>query len=666
MRPRGHAEDRPLPARGRAVVVATVVATLTTCMVVGILGSMATEHGADQTRRAVAVSAAFEQVGAGLAVERSLEREYRLDPGPRMLGQVHTAQAAVFRDLTAVAEVGSTDDAFSAGRVQAEHTGYLDAVDILVAAADSRESSASIDGIESGVVDPIFQTMESEVQRAVAAHQASALTKAVAMRRTGRIVFAVDAAALIGGVALLSVAALSLARSQRRLRAQSALTLHQSLHDSLTGLPNRAQFHDHAAHVLHAGVGSGSRVAVLVIDLNRFKEVNDTLGHHYGDLLLEQVARRFEVSVRVGDCVARLGGDEFAVLLTDPTPGAAVAVAQRLTDVLREPFRVRDMTLDVEASIGVAFADGSIDVEAALRHADVAMYEAKSHHLPFATYELTRDANTIARLTLLGDLRRAVGNGELVLDFQPKVSATTGALHSVEALVRWHHPTRGVLSPDVFIPVAEATAVIHPLTTEVLRQALAQAHSWLDQGRRIPIAVNVSARSLLDLSFPDQVRRLLDAYDVPAGLLTIELTESAFMRDHARALTVLDALNTMGICLSIDDFGTGYSSMAYLKALPVRELKIDRSFVRGMANNESDTVLVRSAVELGHNLGLHVVAEGVEDVGTLQSLSSMGCDLVQGYFVQRPASARDLEPWLRDHVVPAGSVLTKVGAWPHA
>jgi EAL domain-containing protein (putative c-di-GMP-specific phosphodiesterase class I) len=281
-----------------------------------------------------------------------------------------------------------------------------------------------------------------------------------------------------------------------------------------------------------------------------------------------------------------------------------------------------------------------------LRHADVAMYESKSQHEPFAAYELTRDDNTVARLALLGDLRRAIAGNELVLHYQPKVSATTGDLHSVEALVRWEHPSRGLLAPDAFIPIAESTAVIHPLTDEVLRQALTQVRSWKDRGWAIPVAVNISARSLHDLNFPAQVRHQLDTIGVPGELLSLELTESAVMTDPVRALIVLQALDAMGIGLSIDDFGTGYSSMSYLKKLPVRELKIDRSFVKGLRTEHSDHVLVQSAVDLGHNLGLHVVAEGVEDAATQDALSTMGCDLIQGYHVSRPVIASELEPWL--------------------
>lgn len=454
------------------------------------------------------------------------------------------------------------------------------------------------------------------------------------------------------GLAVLYVLLAAISWSAtRRLRAQNELNRHQSLHDALTGLPNRALFHDRVAQALRVAARTGSQVAVMLLDLNRFKDVNDTLGHHYGDLLLGQVAERFSAISRAGDTVARVGGDEFAVLLCETTPEAAAAAAGRFADALHTPFSVKDISLDVEVSIGIAIAGAETDVETAMRHADVAMYEAKSQHLPFATYELTRDDNTVARLALLGDLRRAISGGDLLLHYQPKIT-TSGELHSVEALVRWQHPSRGLLFPAAFIPVAENTAVIHPLTAEILRQALVQIRDWLDRGWTIPVAVNISARSLMDTTFPNQVQRLLETTGVPAELLSLELTESAIMHDPARALVILEALSAMGIGLSIDDFGTGYSSMAYLKDLPVKELKIDRTFVKGMTTDDSDVVLVQSAVDLGHNLGLNVVAEGVEDAATQQALTEMGCDLLQGYYIRRPISAAELDGWLSDHLAP--------------
>src|SRR6202044_1853116 len=307
--------------------------------------------------------------------------------------------------------------------------------------------------------------------------------------------------------------------------------------------------------------------------------------------------------------------------------------------------------LDVDASIGIALAEPGDDVETLLRHADVAMYEAKAAHHPFARYEASRDDNSLSRLVLLGDLRRAIADRALTLYYQPKVNSGTGELSSVEALIRWQHPRLGWLQPDEFIPLAESTVIIHALTAEVLRLALTQARKWADAGRSFPVSVNISARSLLDSTFPAQVRELLDAYGVRPHLLCLELTETAVMTDRDLALTVLQALDSMDVSLSIDDFGTGYSSMSYLKTLPVKELKIDRSFVMGMADDPDSAVIVRSAIDLGHNLGMTVVAEGVQD-GTAQSrLADMGCDLVQGYQICRPIPAKELELWIETYLV---------------
>jgi diguanylate cyclase (GGDEF)-like protein len=640
---------RRAPAgNGRFGIIAVAV-TLVALMVVTIIGSYATERAAARTQRAVVLNTAYQRAAAGVAAEESLERKYRLQPSPVPLVAHRVARQQVRQALADVRLLGNSQDRLLVTRVEREHAGYVQAVTIMFAAVDRHEPSAAVNAIDGRTVDPVFGAMQIEIYAAAANHQSRALHQAAAMRLTNRLVLGTDVATLLAAMLLITVAGVALTRSQRRLLAQSDLNQHQALHDSLTGLPNRTLFQDRTTQALHAARRSGNQVAVMLVDLDRFKDVNDTLGHHYGDLLLGQIAQRFSTTLRAGDSVARLGGDEFAVLLCSTSADDAVAAAGRLTDVLQEAFTVKDISLDVEASIGIALAGPDADVATALRHADVAMYEAKSQHLPYASYELTRDDNTVDRLALLGDLRRAIGNGELLLQYQPKVSTTTGEVHSVEALVRWQHPTRGLLMPDDFIPIAEGTAVIHPLTTEILRQALVQTRAWLDRGRTISVSVNISARSLHDLNFPAQVQQQLDAIGVPASQLSLELTEGAIMTDPGRALIALEALNAMGISLSIDDFGTGYSSMSYLKDLPVRELKIDRSFVIGMNRDESNLVLVQSAVDLGHNLGLHVVAEGVEDAETQDALAAMGCDLVQGYYIRRPASATDLDLWFRTH-----------------
>jgi diguanylate cyclase (GGDEF)-like protein len=388
---------------------------------------------------------------------------------------------------------------------------------------------------------------------------------------------------------------------------------------------------------------------LLLIDLDKFKEVNDTLGHACGDQLLAQVGPRLLAgALRENDVVARLSGDEFAVLLPELADvAAAVAVAERVLTALHAPFPVGDTTADVAASIGIAVAPehGNSPTDL-LRHADTAMYEAKEAAAGVAVYEPDRAQRAPTRFGLLGELRRALDRHELVVYYQPKVDVHTGALHGVEALVRWQHPERGLLQPMEFVPVAETTGLIHRLTSHVLDTALAQARAWLDAGIKVPVAVNLSTRCLHDSALPGRVMAALDRHGVPAHQLSLEITESAIMRDPAGALLVLRELAAGGVRLSLDDFGTGYSSMTYLRQLPVDELKVDKSFVSDLAAEQADAVLVRSAVDLGHNLGLSVVAEGVEDASTLSALQDLGCDVAQGYYVARPMPASEFDVWL--------------------
>jgi diguanylate cyclase (GGDEF)-like protein len=440
--------------------------------------------------------------------------------------------------------------------------------------------------------------------------------------------------------------------ASRRLRNQSEMNRHLALHDTLTGLPNRVLLLDRATTALALASRSRRVTGVLMLDLDRFKEINDTLGHNYGDGLLVGVAGRLEEVLRPGDTAIRLGGDEFAILVTDlERPEEVHAVAVRVQAVLHQPFMVEDVTLDVEASIGMATSPAhGDDIDTLLRCADVAMYAAKASRSGIEMYEAGHDQHTPARLVQHGDLRRALDDGEqLRLHYQPKVSLDGQTVVGVEALLRWAHPTRGQVGPAEFIPVAEGTGLIHPLTTRTLHLGIAQARRWLDGGHRIPVAINISTRCLLDVDLPAKIRSILHQHQVPADLLRLEITESTLMADPARALNVLNELAGDGIRLSIDDFGTGFSSMSYLKRLPIDELKVDRSFVTDMTAQAADQAVVRSIVELGHNLGLHVVAEGVETLNTVDALSSLGCDVAQGYHFARPMPAEDIDGWIEQH-----------------
>jgi diguanylate cyclase len=461
----------------------------------------------------------------------------------------------------------------------------------------------------------------------------------------------------LGTQLILLAAAISIGvlvwRFQQARSQAAGRFAHQALHDPLTGLPNRILLRDRTGQAIRQSDRELVPAALLLLDLDRFKEVNDTLGHHYGDQLLVQVGQRLQAALRKVDTVARLGGDEFAVLLPRiEAAEGAVTVAEKLQAALEEPFLLEGLSLDVEASIGVAlYPEHGSDPEELLQRADIAMYVAKDTHAGFVLFDPSLDQHSPRRLALLGELRRAIDHQQLVLHYQPKVDAHTGQMLGVEALVRWQHPERGLIPPNDFIPLAERTGLIGPLTHYVLDAALHQCREWRQAGHELAIAVNVSARSLLDLAFPNQVAGLLARWELPARLLVVEITESTIMTDPTHALEILGQLNAMGVKIAIDDFGTGYSSMAHLKTLPVHELKVDRSFVSHMTSSTSDAVIVHTTVDLGRNLGLRVVAEGVEDPQTLQELDALGCDAIQGYYISRPLPADDLIHWLEQQQV---------------
>jgi len=430
-------------------------------------------------------------------------------------------------------------------------------------------------------------------------------------------------------------------------RRQTDALRHQALHDALTDLPNRTLLHDRVALALRAAERAATPLALLLFDLDHFKEVNDTLGHHAGDQLLRAVAIRLVGTVRASDTVARLGGDEFAVLLPTADAEAAITAASTLLAALEPPFLVEGQRLEVGASIGVAVAPAhGADAAALLQHADVAMYVAKRGRSGYALYDADQDEHSLRRLALMGELRQAIAAGQLLLHYQPKVAVATGRLQGVEVLVRWPHPERGLIPPAEFIPLAEQTGVIGPLTHWVLDAALGQARAWRDQGLALPVAVNLSARLLQDPGVVDTIVGLLDAWGLDAYWLEIEITESAVMADPAGALAILTRLHDRGIRLSIDDFGTGYSSLAYLRRLPVDTIKIDQSFVRELAVNGDDAAIARAIVDLGHTLGLGVVAEGVEDDVTWARLTALGCDVAQGYHIGRPIPAEEVQSWV--------------------
>jgi diguanylate cyclase (GGDEF)-like protein len=424
---------------------------------------------------------------------------------------------------------------------------------------------------------------------------------------------------------------------------------HQANHDALTKLPNRKYLRERLQQALEDR-GPGC-VALFVLDLDRFKEVNDTLGHRTGDLLLQEVSDRLRDALRPDDVVARLGGDEFAVLLPNvPDHAAALEVAERIRVALDAPFELDGMLLEPEASIGVALAPThGNDVEQLLRCADIAMYVAKGERSVIETYSADRDRHSTSRLGLLGSLRRAIDDGELELHYQPKVSLSRGSITGVEALVRWRHPTRGLVLPDDFVPLAESSGLMHKLTALVVDTALAQAAEWWDRGLRVPVAVNVSARDLHGPGLARTVAEGLVRYGLPAEAIRLELTERILMSEPARVADSLAELDRVGVRLSLDDFGTGYSSLVLLQRLPVSEIKVDRSFVQRMAVSSEDVAIVRSIIDLAHALGIDAVAEGVENDEAWDTLCALGCDSAQGWYVARPMSAPAVTEWLERH-----------------
>jgi diguanylate cyclase (GGDEF)-like protein len=443
---------------------------------------------------------------------------------------------------------------------------------------------------------------------------------------------------------------------QQDIASRESRIMDLAYRDTLTGLPNRALFADLLDKAIADAATAATPIAVLLMDLDHFKYVNDTLGHPIGDLLLREVAVRLQtVGTGEGDVVARLGGDEFALLL----PGGGVAEAQRLARAilraLELPMTLQSHVVDVGASIGIAvFPEHGGEGATLLRRADIAMYAAKRNNCGVAVWDEAADQHSSERLSLLGDLRKAVDNDELTLAYQPKVPLRgAGGEHYAEALVRWRHPTRGLVQPIEFIPFAEQTGYIRAITQWVLAHVIAQCAEWRLDGLPMNVSINLSTRDLMDVTLPDRFVALLKRHRCSAQWITLEITESAVLDDPAHAIKNLERLHALGCKLAIDDYGTGYSSLAYLRRLPVHELKIDKSFVIGMATDAGDALIVRSTIELAHNLGLSVVAEGVENDATLDRLRAMGCDMVQGYLLSSAMGVAETAVWMR------GSVWTK-------
>lgn len=427
---------------------------------------------------------------------------------------------------------------------------------------------------------------------------------------------------------------------------------YQALHDELTGLPNRTMLTARIEKYLAAK--QQKILALLILDLNQFKEVNDTLGHHIGDQLLIQVGERFHSSLRSKDIIVRLGGDEFAILLPDSTAEQATEIAEKINHSIENTFKINEYRLHVGVSIGIAVypRDGD-NLHTLMQHADVAMYIAKRNNLSYSLYNPDEDKNSLGRLSLVPELKKALQENKLELYFQPKFSLKNNKISGAEALLRWNHPEFGFVNPECIIELAEQVDLIHELTKWIVDQAIAYCCICHQSGYTINIAINLSVQNLRNNDICVIVKDCLKKYHIDSQYITLEITESAMMTNPQRSLEVLQELSRMGITLSIDDFGTGFSSLAYLKKFPVQELKIDKSFIMEMNTDCSNDVIVRSTIELGHNLGLKVVAEGIEQQVIYQTLQTLGCDTAQGYLMSKPLEKQIFSDWLKENFRPA-------------
>ena len=471
-------------------------------------------------------------------------------------------------------------------------------------------------------------------------------------------VFSIGSDPIIMGLAIftLLLAAARTAVSFHQVQVLSTAR-HQSLTDELTGLGNRRDLFEAGEQRLRA-VTPGERLVLMLLDLDNFKLVNDTLGHHSGDELLREAARRLAGEVRRPDLVIRLGGDEFALLVRLGADNDAHRFAERLLDLLAKPVVVGGAQIRMRASAGIAENDGpDVTIIELLRRADVAMYAAKAVGQRLDSYDARLDEANHARLDTVRELSDAFREGQFVLHYQPKIAIDTGDTLGAEALVRWQHPTRGLLYPDAFLNIVEQSGSIGQLTQVVLEMAIRQIAAWDAAGLQISVAVNLSAFDLLDHKLPERIMSLLSEHSVPVSALELEITESVLMTDPARACEVLEVLHGLGLRLSVDDYGTGYSSLAYLRDLPIDELKIDRSFIATLSEDTRGGAIVGSTIELAHALNFSVLAEGVEDENTLDALRSFGCDSVQGFHFSRPLPADDFAAWARSHTPDPGATL---------
>jgi diguanylate cyclase (GGDEF)-like protein len=634
--------------RGRSVALtASLAGVLLALGVYVIQGTVHTTHATDQQGQALVVDLLFAEARIAIATEEVNLRHYQVEPSVAVKQRFDRVADTAGETLAAIASSADPQARRDALRLQDEQIAYRALADRLIAmVADSNPEHLQLDRLE---VTPAFYILQNDVNEVSRSYHDYAQRQVSALRRTQLRLLVGTSVGFGAGLLLVGMILRMVLGHQRRLVEQAAESRHLALHDPLTGLPNRALFTQRLGAALDVAAAHNHHAAVMVIDLDGFKAVNDTLGHHAGDRVLVEAGRRLSAGVGRHGVVARLGGDEFAVLLPH-VPGLAPAaeLAEQLVSELRRDFELDDRPAAISGSVGVALGPLHGIGDELFRHADAAMYRAKGSGGGVAVYDTELDTELSSdRMEIFAELRGLLDTGDpegqLLLYYQPQVRLADGEITSIEALARWQHPVRGLLQPDGFLPAAERGGLEIRLTYHLLGLAVRQAAEWLATGSPRRVAVNVSPRSVTDADFVTRVLGALDEAGLPADLLSLELTETSYMADPARAVHALHRVREAGVTVSVDDFGIGFSSLAQLRLVPADELKIDRTFVRDLTDGTPDAVMVRSAVDLGHNLGLNVVGEGVEDLTTLRHLRMMSCDYAQGYALSRPVPADQLD-----------------------
>ena len=651
------AVEGSLSAIHRAAAVALVLA-LAAAATVTLVGAWVIREAAVEAAESRWVAEAYRNAAQMALIEESLSRQYRLEPGPQVRARQGDVAADLRESMRRIRDGGGPADRAMADDVVALHESYLAANAALFDAVDAGHSRSD----QIVLASKVESTLELASLRLDGADDARRAAADVALNRLNRstaLVLSGIVAAVVLSVALLATVGRLTSHYRRHLIHELRRNRHLARHDALTGLPNRARFTEFLEHAITRTQVTTACLAVMVIDLDRFKEVNDTLGQVAGDEVLQQVGRRLQSHLPQDSILARLGSDEFAVAVItahhDSGGSQFTELAATLVAELHSTLRIEDVSLRMEASAGIAIAGLHIHgADDLLRAADLALRAAKTTNVNVVVHDPTRHVNEPQRLVLLADLRESLNaDHDLTLHYQPKINLLDGRVTGVEALVRWQHPTKGAIPPASFIPAAEGTGLITRLTDHVLDLALRQAQCWLGAGHPLQVAVNLSARCLTDPALPTRIDEALQRHGVPSELLRLEVTESAVMTEPGRAFRILNQLRDLGLALSVDDFGTGYTSMSHLKELTFDELKIDRSFITGITRHPGDQALTRATIELGHAFGLTVVAEGVEHHDQQIALQTAGCDVAQGYLYARPMPAEAVSRWLADRPHPS-------------